>query len=53
MLTVLCKLCVTEGAPGYVYRMFCNWRLAMGYVGGFVLCLRDRRGSWFNWPFAL
>jgi len=24
---ILCKLYVTESAPGYVYHVLCNWRL--------------------------
>jgi hypothetical protein len=26
---ILCKLYVTESAPGFVYRVLCNWRLQL------------------------
>jgi len=34
---VLCKSYATESVPGYVRRVVCSLRLAMGYVEGFVL----------------
>jgi len=44
MLTVLCESYVTKSAPGYVCRVLCNLRLAMGYVEErFVLCLQAHK----------
>jgi hypothetical protein len=40
MLTVLCESAVVGNASGYgVRRMLRSDRLAMDYVGGFLLCL--------------
>jgi len=39
----LCKSYTAENAPACVCHVLCSMRLAMGYVEGFVLCLRARK----------
>jgi len=45
MLAALCESHTAESVSEYVCRVLYSLRLVVGYVEGFVLCLRARGGG--------